>query len=309
MGCDERWTRFASRNAMSKVLQTIIGCLIYGVMFATAGVVVALIIPALVWLAAEFQGPPRNLLFPTIGDAYTSPRHGKEILLGVAILFFLFGFVYVPIAKWENSRKSKKYDRSPQRAAAEVVSDEKVFYFDCSRLWWGLAVGLFVSISSLGFLYVPIAVIVDAGGVGFGGVGFGTIALAAIAAAAIALISAALFSSETLFYLRILQHRGPALVIGPVGIQAHHLGPKTIPWGEIAQVRCLRNHLELTLDPSRRPSSWLVRRRISSGKIPRLFGWTNGELTINFWILSATQDDMVLAVRKFAPEIDLRASQ
>ena len=287
---------------MSKVLPTIkamltTGALLAagGVMFAALFVVIALFGVFAHWLVAWIRFYPHDLFFPTIGEAYASFPAGKELLLGGTILSFCIGLFWYPSNKWENVRWIKRYDRSRLRAAADTVSDEKVFYHERSDLWSGLITGSILSVTSLGALYFPIAMIADSGGIGY----------VSIALAAGALGSAAFFSSVTRFYFGIIIHRGPALVIGPLGIQAHQLSPDTISWGEIARVQCFANQIRLTLVPFRRPHRSLVRRRISHGKFPWPFGRGATKLVINLRILLVTQEDMVQAIGKFAPEMDL----
>lgn len=288
---------------MSKVLPTIkamltTGALLAagGVMYAAIFVVIALSAPFIVWLVAVIRFYPYDLLFPSIGEAYVSFPAGKELLLGGTIISFCIGLFWYPNAKWEDARWERRYDRSRERAAADTVSDEKVFYYDRSGLWSSLVTGSLLSAIGLGGLYVPIAWSVDAGSIGYGSIAF----------AAIILVGTALFSSMTLTLLGIIKHRGPALVIGPVGLQAHQLDPDTIPWGEIVRVQCFADQRMLTLFPFRRPPRSPIRRRISHGKFPWPFGRGATKLAINLRILLVTQEDVVLAIRKFAPEIDLR---
>ena len=290
---------------MSKVLPTIKAMLTTGVVYAACGVMFAAFFAVLAlfgvflhWLVVVFRFYP-NILIPTIGEAYASFPHGKEMLLATAIIGFLTGLVWYPVAKREGARWEKRRALAWQRAVAEAQPGEATFYFDRKVLRQGLILSSIFVALGFGVFIVPIWAMVEAGDISRG----------YVLAAGFMLCLTAFASYVVLVCLRYLRHHGPALIIGSAGIGNAQSGPDAIPWREISRVECHTGTMTLRFRPPGRLRRSLLPYQFLRTKLPWLFGYRTTKLMLNLPIMSISQEDVVLAIRKFEPEMDLRARQ
>lgn len=282
---------------MSKVLRTIQGCLFFGVAFALIACVLGLLAPFIAWFGAVIRYYPHDLLIPTIGEAYESFPLGKDMLFWSVGWCFFVGLFGYPINKWEGARLERRRALARQRAAAEAQPGEAFFYYDRKVLWQLLVLSLIFVAIGLGVLFVAVSEMVESDYhllrekllVGF------------------LLCGTAFASYIFLVCLRRLRHHGPALIIGAAGIWTARSGPDAIPWSEIAGVACVTGYMTLRFRPPGRLRRSLLPYQFFRTSLPWLFGHRTTKLVINLSIMSVGEEDVVLAVRKFASEMDVRA--
>ena len=270
-----------------------------GVMYAAIFVVIALWAVFVRWLIVVFRYYPNNILIPTIGEAYVSFPAGKELLLGGTIICFCAGLFWYPYAKREEVRWEKKRALAWRKAMAEAQPGEAFFYFDRKVLRLGLILGSVCAVLGFGGFIVPIWAMVETGDISRG----------YVLAAGLILCWTVFASFVVLVCLRYRRHHGPALIIGSTGIGTARSGPDAIPWREISRVECDIGYIKLRfLRPGRLRRSLLPYQFLRT-KLPWLFGYRTTKLMVFLSNMSVTQEDVVLAIRNFAPEMDLRVRQ